>query len=56
MRAARALAEQGVTPPGTAPATPCVHSATVVLPAGQAFHDAAREALTALPGVAPVSV
>ena len=56
MRAARALAEQGVAPPGTDPATHRVRSASVVLPAGEAFETAAREALTARPGVAPASV
>jgi phthalate 4,5-dioxygenase oxygenase subunit len=56
MRAARALAGQGVAPPGTDPATHRVRSAAVVLPAGQVFHEAAREALTARPGVPPASV
>jgi len=56
MRAARELAEQGVAPPGTDPATHRVRSAAVVLPAGQVFQEAAREALTARPGVAPASV
>ena len=56
MRAARALAEQGIAPPGTDPATHRVRSAAVVLPAGQAFQEAAREALTARPGVPPASV
>jgi phthalate 4,5-dioxygenase oxygenase subunit len=56
MRAARGLAEQGVTPPGTDPATHRVRSAAVVLPAGQVFHEAAREALTAREGVPPATV
>ena len=56
MRAARALVDKGVAPPGTDPATHRVRSASVVLPAGEAFHTAAREALTARPGVAPASV
>jgi hypothetical protein len=56
MRAARALAERGVAPPGTNPATHHVRSAAVVLPAGQVFHEAAREALTARPGTPPASV
>jgi phthalate 4,5-dioxygenase oxygenase subunit len=55
-RAARALAEQGMAPPGTDPATHHVRSAAVVLPAGQVFQEAAREALTARPGVPPASV
>jgi hypothetical protein len=56
MRAARELAERGVAPPGTDPATHRVRSAAIVLPAGEVFHAAAREALTARPGVAPASV
>ena len=56
MRAARALAEQGIAPPGTDPATHRVRSAGLVLAAGQVFHVAAREALTARPGVPPTSV
>jgi hypothetical protein len=56
MRAARALAEQGVAPPGVDPASHRVRSAAVVLPAGAVFHEAAREALTARPGVPPASV
>ena len=56
MRAARLLADQGVAPPGTDPATHRVRSAAVVLPVGQVFHEAAREALTARPGVPPASV
>ena len=56
MRAAQALAEKGEPPPGTDPATHRVRSAAVVLPEEAAFAEAAREALTARPGVAPVSV
>jgi hypothetical protein len=56
MRAARALQEQGIAPPGTDPATHRVRSAAVVLPAGQVFHEVARDALTARPGVPPASV
>jgi hypothetical protein len=56
MRAARALADKGEAPPGTDPATHHVRSASVVLPAGQPFQNAAHEALTARPGVAPASV
>jgi phthalate 4,5-dioxygenase oxygenase subunit len=55
MRAARAL-EKGEPPPGTDPATHHVRSAAVVLPKDAAFADAAREALTARPGVQPASV
>jgi hypothetical protein len=56
IRAALALADKGVAPPGTDPATHRVRSASVVLPAGVAFQTAAAEALTARSGVAPVSV
>jgi hypothetical protein len=56
MRAARGLADKGVAPPGTDPATHRVRSAAVVLPADQPFQEAAREALSVRPGVAPVSV
>ena len=56
MRAARALADKGVAPPGTDPATHRVRSASVVLPASEPFQEAAREALQARPGVPPVSV
>jgi phthalate 4,5-dioxygenase len=55
MRAARAL-EKGEPPPGTDPATHHVRSAAVVLPREAAFAEAAREALTARPGVPPTSV
>jgi hypothetical protein len=55
MRAARAL-EKGEPPPGTDPATHRVRSAAVVLPRDAVFADAAREALTVRPGLAPTSV
>jgi hypothetical protein len=50
------LAERGVAPPGTDPATHRVRSAAVILPAGQVFHEAAREALMSREGVPPASV
>jgi hypothetical protein len=56
LHAAQRLAEQGVAPPGTDPATHCVRSAALVLPEGAAFAEQAREALTVRPGVPPVSV
>ena len=56
MKAARALRDKGVVPPGTLPAEQQVRSAAVVLPPDQAFKDAAREALQARPGVAQASV
>ncbi|HXT80655.1 MAG TPA: Rieske 2Fe-2S domain-containing protein [Acetobacteraceae bacterium] len=55
-RAARALADKGVAPPGTDPTTHRVRSASLVLPSDQPFHEAAREALTVRAGVPPVSV
>ena len=42
LRAAKALAEKDVTPPGVDPAHHRVRSASVVLPPDQAFKDAAR--------------
>ena len=56
MRAAKALAEKGVTPPGVDPAHQRVRSAALVLPPDQAFKDAAKEALTSRPGVAQTTV
>jgi phthalate 4,5-dioxygenase oxygenase subunit len=56
MRAAKALAEKGIMPPGIDPAHHKVRSAAVVLPPDQAFKDAAKEALTARPGVAQTTV
>jgi hypothetical protein len=56
LRAAKALVEKGVTPPGVDPAHQRVRSASVVLPPDQAFKDAAKEALTARPGVAQSTV
>jgi phthalate 4,5-dioxygenase oxygenase subunit len=43
-------------PPGIDPAHHKVRSAAVVLPPNQAFKDAAKEALTARPGVAQTTV
>jgi hypothetical protein len=56
MRAVLALADKGVAPPGTDPMTHRVRSASVVLSASEPFQEAARYALLARPGVAPVSV
>jgi phenylpropionate dioxygenase-like ring-hydroxylating dioxygenase large terminal subunit len=56
MRAAKALAEKGTTPPGVDLAHQRVRSASVILPPDKPYKDAAREALTARPGVAPASV
>lgn len=51
MRAARALAEKGVLPPGRDPAHQRVRSAAVVLPPDQAFGEAAKEDLSVRPGL-----
>jgi hypothetical protein len=56
MRAAKALSDKGIMPPGIDPAHHKVRSAAVVLPPDQAFKDAAKEALTARPGVAQTTV
>ena len=56
MKAARALAEKGEAPPGTAPEHQRVRSAAVVLPQDQPFKHAAREALCSAPGKPHASV
>jgi phthalate 4,5-dioxygenase len=56
LRAAQAVADRGIAPPGTDPATHRVRSASIVLPADVRFDEAAHEALQARPGVAPASV
>jgi phthalate 4,5-dioxygenase oxygenase subunit len=56
MRAAKALVDKGVLPPGVEPAHQRVRSASVVLPPDQPFKDAAREELTVRAGVAHASV
>jgi phthalate 4,5-dioxygenase len=56
MRAAKALADKGISPPGTEPVHQRVRSASVVLPPDQPFKDAAREALVVRAGVAHASV
>src|SRR5881296_1463197 len=56
MRAAKALVEKGVIPPGVDPEHHKVRSASVVLPPDQAFKDAAKEALTSRPGVRHTTV
>jgi phthalate 4,5-dioxygenase len=56
LRAARALAEKGETPPGVDTAHQRVRSVSIVLPPDQPYKDGAREALIAVPGVAPASV
>jgi hypothetical protein len=56
MRAAKALVEKGVTPPGVDPAHHRIRSCSVVLPPDVAFKDGAKEALTARPGMAQTTV
>jgi hypothetical protein len=56
LRSVKALMDKSEVPPGVDPVHQRVRSAAVVLPRGQAFKDAAREALMARPGVAPASV
>ena len=56
LRAAKALIEKGITPPGVDPAHQRVRSAAMVLPQDQPFKDAAKQALVVQPDVAHVSV
>ncbi|CAN5549548.1 Rieske 2Fe-2S domain-containing protein [soil metagenome] len=56
MAAATALAETGTPPPGTEPHVQKVRSVAVVLPEGEAFQEAARDALRAEPGKIHASV
>jgi phthalate 4,5-dioxygenase len=56
LRAAKALAEQGVMPPGVDPLHQRVRSASVVLGPDQPFATAVPEALAAKPGAVHVSV
>jgi phthalate 4,5-dioxygenase len=56
LRAVKALTDKDEVPPGADPAHQRVRSAAVVLPRGQAFKDAAKDALIAHPGTAPASV
>ena len=56
LKAARALAEKGETPPGVDPAHHRVRSAALILAQDQPFKDAAREALMVRLGEAQTSV
>jgi phenylpropionate dioxygenase-like ring-hydroxylating dioxygenase large terminal subunit len=56
IRAAKALMEKGITPPGVDLAHQRVRSASVILPPNRPFEEAARDALTVRQGVAPASV
>jgi hypothetical protein len=56
MRAAKALSEKGVTPPGVDPEHQKIRSVAIVLPADMPYKEGAKEALIAKPGVAPATV
>jgi phthalate 4,5-dioxygenase len=56
IQAAKALAEKGISPPGVDLAHQRVRSAALILPPDRVFKDAAREALTTRPGMAPATV
>jgi phthalate 4,5-dioxygenase oxygenase subunit len=56
LRKAALMVAQGEVPDGIDPATHAVRSASVVLPEGASFYEAASEALTARQGVAHASV
>jgi hypothetical protein len=56
LRAAKALADKGVVPPGVEAAHQQVRSASVVLPPDQPFKEAAKEQLVVQPGRAHASV
>ena len=55
-KAALALRDKGIQPPGVDPAHQRVRSAAVILPPDQAFKDACRADLTVRPGVPQSSV
>ncbi len=55
-RAAMALRDDGVTPPGVDPAHHRVRSAAIVLPQAESFLDSSREAVAATPGIPQTSV
>jgi hypothetical protein len=56
MRAAKALVEKGVTPPGVDPTHHKVRSCSVVLPPDVPFKEGAKEALHADLGAAQTTV
>jgi phthalate 4,5-dioxygenase len=56
LRAAKALRERGIRPPGIDPVHQRVRSAAIVLPVDQSYKTAASEALVAVPRKAQVSV
>jgi len=56
MRAAKALVEKGIMPPGVDPEHQKIRSVAIVLPHDVPYKEGAREALVARPGVAPATV
>ena len=56
LRAAKALRERGIRPPGIDPVHQRVRSAAIVLPVDQPYKTAASDAMIAVPGKAQVSV
>ena len=56
LRAAKALVEKGITPPGVDLAHQRVRSASVILPKGVPFAEAAEDALMPEPGSAHATV
>ncbi|MBZ7926370.1 aromatic ring-hydroxylating dioxygenase subunit alpha [Ensifer adhaerens] len=56
MKAARALRDKAITPPGVDPAHHRVRSAAIVLPVEKSYVDVAEEALVVIEGKAPTSV
>jgi phthalate 4,5-dioxygenase len=56
IKAARALAEKDITPPGVDPAHQRVRSAAIVLPPDQPFNEAAKDDLTVRPGIPQTSI
>jgi phthalate 4,5-dioxygenase len=56
LRAAKALADKGLTPPGVDPAHHRVRSASIVLPPELPFKEGAKEALTVRKDVPHASV
>jgi hypothetical protein len=55
-KAAIALRDEGVTPPGVNPEHHKVRSAAVVLPQAESFLDSCRDAVKVTPGVPQASV
>jgi phenylpropionate dioxygenase-like ring-hydroxylating dioxygenase large terminal subunit len=55
-KAAIALRDEGITPPGVDPAHHRVRSAAVVLPRESSFIESCQDALTAIPGVPQATV